>query len=160
MISVQTIVGFLWIIAKRNRIFYIVRIYIQNMNLISAFYYYLECSVIYVQQRVWGRFYNESLALKIVNATTAILWLIFMLYIVNSLHWSVDYAIVLSLIPVIPWAWYHLSNTYRKKGIEDKKQDFGRLPSIIRWIYISYSTILTIIAPLAIVGMIIWSFVR
>ncbi len=33
------------------------------MNLISAFYYYLECSVIYVQQRVWGRFYNESIGL-------------------------------------------------------------------------------------------------
>lgn len=130
------------------------------MNLISAFYYYLECSMIYVQQRLWGRFYNESSALKMVNATMAILWLVTILFITYSLKLSMDYALVFPIIPVIPWLWYYFSKTYRNKRIEDKRHDFERLPSIIKWPYIAYSVLLTIVAPMTILGLIVWSFFR
>ena len=130
------------------------------MNLLSAFYYYLECSVIYVQQRIWGRFYNELLGFRIGNMSMAVLWMAFFLFMAKILHLSTNYAILLSALPVIPWLGYHFSNTYRKKGTEDKKQDFGHLPFLIRWVYISYSALLTIVAPIAIVGMLVYSWLR
>ena len=106
----------------------------QLLKPIHTFYYNIEGSGLYLQRKIWGRFYKERSGLLLFIAMNCL-----------SLHLYITVTIALALIAI--WASYFLSKAYRTKSLPDKIENFTKLTPAIRWAYFIYALLMMVILP-------------
>lgn len=118
------------------------------MNLINLIYYYLEGSGLYLQNKIWGRYYNESAGFRLVSLSTTILVCIMGYIAMQYLHVAV--VICLVLLPIICWGIYLFSGISNKSS-DHMIKDFSQLKPFAKWIYLIYTSTVMVVLPLLII---------
>ncbi|RZK25330.1 MAG: hypothetical protein EOO43_05815 [Flavobacterium sp.] len=122
------------------------------MNFINVIYYYLEGSGLYLQNKIWGRYYNESAGYRFVSLTTIIL--VFSLGYIATQHLHFMIVICVVLLPLICWGTYLFSGISNRSS-DHKIKDFNQLKPFTRWAYLIYTSTVMIILPLLIIVLLI-----
>lgn len=122
------------------------------MNFINVIYYYLEGSGLYLQNKIWGRYYNESAGYRFVSLTTTIL--VFSLGFIATQHVHFVIVICVALLPLICWGIYLFSGISNRSS-DHKIKDFKQLKPFAKWAYLIYTSTVMIILPLLIIVLLI-----
>ena len=122
------------------------------MNLIRLIYYYLEGSALYLQNKIWGRYYNQSAGSRFVMLSTTILVCMIGYTAMQYLH--VAAVICLVLLPIICWGIY-LFSSISNRSSDYKIKDFSQLKPFARWIYLFYTSTVIVVLPLLIIFLLI-----
>lgn len=130
------------------------------MNLITAFYYNLESSTLYIQKKIWGRFFSEQTGLRILNLSVGITLILWIYLSSNQFHINLTVALALTLLPIASWIYYVFSKKSGKYSAEQKIRDFTVLTPVSRWLYLIYAVTFNIIAPLFIVAVILFALFK
>jgi hypothetical protein len=126
------------------------------MNFIQILYYNLEGSALYIQNKIWGRHYNESTGFKFITLSTTLIILIWSYLAVKHYHLHIAIVVLIGIIPFLCWGAYSLSNL-SKNSSDRKIKDFSTLNTYIRWIYLIYTVTLMLILPIVIISVLIFN---
>lgn len=122
------------------------------MNLINLIYYHLEGSGLYLQNKIWGRYYNDSSGYRFVSLSTTIL--VCMIGYIAMQYFHVAVVICLVLLPIICWGIYSFSNASNKSS-DHKIKDFSQLKPLAKWVFLIYTSTVMVILPLLIIFLLI-----
>jgi len=117
---------------------------------INAFYPNLENSALYLQRKIWGRFFNELSGLKLVNASIGIIIILWLFIAINYLDVNLYIVFGFALLLVTSLISFHFRKVHHRQSAAEKIEDFNALTPIIRWSYLTYAGFIMIVAPILI----------
>lgn len=129
------------------------------MKLIYDFYYKIECSGLYLQRKIWGRFFRESSGLILVNLTISLLVIVWLFIANNYLLLSSTLSLGICLFLLITMFSYNLAKPYKLKTTSDKLENFEAFSQISKWIYLTYSALFMVALPLLILIIVLIDYV-
>ena len=122
------------------------------MKIINLIYYYLEGSGLYLQNKIWGRYYNESAGFRFVTLSTTILVCMIGYIAMQYLHVAV--VICAALLPIISWGVYLFSDISNRSS-DHMIKDFSQLKPFAKWTYLIYTSTVMVVLPLLIILLLI-----
>ncbi|WP_214225654.1 hypothetical protein [Pedobacter sp. B4-66] len=120
------------------------------MKSINAFYSNLENSALYLQRKIWGRFFNELSGLRLVNASIGIIIILWLFIAINYLDVNLYMVFGFALLLVISLISFHFRKVHHRKSAAEKIEDFNTLTPIVRWSYLTYTGFIMVVAPILI----------
>ncbi|MES2828077.1 MAG: hypothetical protein V4687_07980 [Bacteroidota bacterium] len=113
-------------------------------------FYYLEGSALYIQNKIWGKYYNVSTGRKFVGTSTACIVVLWLYLGVGIYKLNVVLLGAIASVPLFLWLTYNFSRSSNKTA-ELKIKEFQQLNGLLKSIYLVYTSILMIVAPIAII---------
>jgi hypothetical protein len=124
------------------------------MKSVQGLYYYLEGSALFLQNKIWGKYYNEFMGFKFINLSTTMLVVILSYISLNHYNFHLSVVIFIAIVPLVAWGTYSFSNLSNRTS-EHKIKDFSLLNTSIKWIYLIYTFTIMITLPVLIITLLI-----
>lgn len=124
------------------------------MKSIQLLYYYLEGSALFIQNKIWGRYFNQSTGHKFVSLSTLLLFIMLSYIVLEYIHLHIAFVVITPIILFLTLNAYLFSKLSNRTS-EHKIKDFILLKTSLKWIYLIYTITIMLILPILIIAVLI-----